>query len=1281
MSRLSLRIARFSTVIFALAGCLVVMAPHAQRASALVATNGDCSVTYNDGSGGDANSGVVVTDIGTDCVVQFTRAGGTRTTWTKPLGVTAVRVLVVGGGGDSGLSGSAGKGAGGGGQVVEQLSYSFTSAEQSVYVLPYEGGSLSASYFDPATSGLTTVSAEPGGEGSTSDTTGGDPKTTVKGSGGGASAKSTGRLNAGGVGVGTAGLGYAGGSSSNTASAGAGGGGGGGACSAGQAGNGTVGGDGGAGCSSDITGSAQFYGGGGGGGGSTPGTGQHGGGNGSSGTTGNDGVDNTGGGAGAPTTGSKVSEGGDGVVIVRYTPSVVDVTPPTLTLAATSSTSNSTAVSFTLTGNEAINCTTLSSSSGVDFTFTNISSITSIVQTSSSVCTINAVSTAVAGTPRTSTLTRSSSFSVTDTAGNAQTAVTGSPSSINVTIADTTAPILTLAAISTSSTSTSIAFSISSNETIDCSTLTSSQFTTTNIASIDSIVQTNSTTCRVNATSTATAGGGSVSSSLSASGSFSLSDSAGNAQTTLAGGTVSVSVNVSLSDTTPPTASWSSGASNGLSSSFTLTFNETVSGLSSSDFTNSGTATGCTFSPSGSSGTSITVSVTCTGAGTLIAGLSANAVQDAAGNQGPTSASSAASTTVTCPIASSVSVRGSVRSMKSVGSASVSKVANTPGIAQVPRNTTNGGWNWVSGASGTSRTIDGVAWNFSSQRATSLPSGTRVTVKAVGDGVGIQANPQKLSDRGGANGMFSENAVVGVSGAQLVTTDDGCTYGQMCANRGQFKISFSPAATDPILHFSGLGGGGYNSSNNGKSTSWTEFQVMNPGVALTLLGQKNLRLVGSNRIELVSKNPTANCSTTTNGYGATASAGCGSVKFSGTFSEITLQADLGSVNNGNPYIGGRLEDAFIIAATVSVAQKLVVVTTTSTTTTIPATTTTTVPAATSTTVAPTTTIPETTTTTVPGSCPINNNSNSNTNNNSNSNTNNNNNSNSNTNINNSSNTNTNNSSNSGTSGGASSRGIVDAYRVDGARDLSLVTPDGPAKVNPLNGLVVPSNGFNTNSLVILDPKSKKWTSSYTDSSGKYTVVDGQVVVEPASGSSEVTMKQFTFRITDNDGSSVVSSHSVLIAALDALPEDIGPVVAQESTDSFSFKPGSQVSIAITEVFEALPGETLVPSSFGFIGPNGKSVKRLKTPQGTWVHEDGRIRFNPIRGFTGYVRTPVSIKNSKGVLRNDSISLTISSSAPTLPATGARNGVLLEYGLALMFVGVILFFRRRRDPLS
>lgn len=259
--------------------------------------------------------------------------------------------------------------------------------------------------------------------------------------------------------------------------------------------------------------------------------------------------------------------------------------------------------------------------------------------------------------------------------------------------------------------------------------------------------------------------------------------------------------------------------------------------------------------------------------------------------------------------------------------------------------TTNGGWSWVSGASGTTGVIDGTTWNFSSQRKTTLTSGTVITIKAIGTGVGINATDQLMSARGGANGMYMDNSIVSVTGAQLVTTDDGCTYGVMCSNRGQFEISFSPAATDPIIHFSGLGGGGVDSGTNGKTTAWTEFQLVNSGVTMTVLGQQNLGLVGSNRIELTTKNPTTSCSSTTNSYGATASAGCGSIKLSGTFTSITLQADLNSVNNAaNPYIGGQLEDAFIMAVTVDPAL--------ATTTVAPATTTV---APASTTVAPVTT--------------------------------------------------------------------------------------------------------------------------------------------------------------------------------------------------------------------------------------------------------------------------------------------------------------------------------------
>ncbi|MCF8544769.1 MAG: fibronectin type III domain-containing protein [Ilumatobacteraceae bacterium] len=65
---------------------------------------------------------------------------------------------------------------------------------------------------------------------------------------------------------------------------------------------------------------------------------------------------------------------------------------------------------------------------------TNISTITSITQTSSTVCTVIAVSTATTnGVGVVSTLTAAASFSMTDTAGNAQTTLAGSPQSVTVT--------------------------------------------------------------------------------------------------------------------------------------------------------------------------------------------------------------------------------------------------------------------------------------------------------------------------------------------------------------------------------------------------------------------------------------------------------------------------------------------------------------------------------------------------------------------------------------------------------------------------------------------------------------------------------------------------------------------------------------------------------------------------------------------------------------------------------------------------------------------------------
>jgi hypothetical protein len=111
---------------------------------------------------------------------------------------------------------------------------------------------------------------------------------------------------------------------------------------------------------------------------------------------------------------------------------VGDRTAPVVTLGRSTGSSGVATLTFTVTGNEPIVCSTLSSSEGVDFRFTRISRINSIVQSAEDVCTISVQSTAEPGdtNPRESSLAAASTFSVSDTAGNAQTVLSGSPQTI-----------------------------------------------------------------------------------------------------------------------------------------------------------------------------------------------------------------------------------------------------------------------------------------------------------------------------------------------------------------------------------------------------------------------------------------------------------------------------------------------------------------------------------------------------------------------------------------------------------------------------------------------------------------------------------------------------------------------------------------------------------------------------------------------------------------------------------------------------------------------------------
>jgi len=109
-------------------------------------------------------------------------------------------------------------------------------------------------------------------------------------------------------------------------------------------------------------------------------------------------------------------------------------TKPNVTLLREKGTSTSASVNYTVTGDKDIDCTTLSTTIGVDFATKYISVIKSITQTSAKICTVNAQSRAERdNTAYETVLSAASTFAISDTSGNVQTVLLGSPQTIWVT--------------------------------------------------------------------------------------------------------------------------------------------------------------------------------------------------------------------------------------------------------------------------------------------------------------------------------------------------------------------------------------------------------------------------------------------------------------------------------------------------------------------------------------------------------------------------------------------------------------------------------------------------------------------------------------------------------------------------------------------------------------------------------------------------------------------------------------------------------------------------------
>lgn len=384
-------------------------------------------------------------------------------------------------------------------------------------------------------------------------------------------------------------------------------------------------------------------------------------------------------------------------------------------------------------------------------------------------------------------------------------------------------------------------------------------------------------------------------------------------------------------DTVSPTVtSFTSSASSYASRSFdmTLVFSESISGLAGSDFTNVGTANGCTFSPNASSGTTFTVTVTCTSDGIAIPRLTAGSIADAAGNTGPATFAAGPQVTLgatptqldlttpsigtasgtaftTQPVVTMKNAQGLVvTGVSGTVTATITQVGGKGalvGTATAAINTSTGTATFsdlgITGTSGTSYVI-----TYSSGVLTSATQSVTVTVGAA---TKLEVATQPV---GGASGaVFTTQPIVKVvdSGGNTVTSGSysvavGTTSGILGGTRP--RVSVAGIATFTDLTFSGLASQTHtlNFTSSGlTSVSSSSFSVTagvptqlilvtqsvgtESGVAFSTQPVVEVRDSGGNRVPSSSVTVTASVSA-----GGTLEGGTTTVASSGTATFSTL---------------------------------------------------------------------------------------------------------------------------------------------------------------------------------------------------------------------------------------------------------------------------------------------------------------------------------------------------------------------------------------------------------
>ena len=335
---------------------------------------------------------------------------------------------------------------------------------------------------------------------------------------------------------------------------------------------------------------------------------------------------------------------------------VIDTTAPTVS-SFSSSTADGTykqgaTINIAATTNEAVqsgNTLTVTLDTGATVLLTAVSAGTTLSGTYT------------VGASQTSSDLTVSSFTigtVADTAGNAMTSTTV-PSGVNniagvkAIVVDTTAPTVSsfTSSQSTPTNAASFTYTLTFSETV--TGVVAGDFSNTGSAT-GCVYAPGADSGTTRTVTISSCSAGTVVPEFALGG---ASDAAGNTGPASA---ATASTTITIDRTAPSVSSFVSAAStptNASSVTYTLTFSEAVTGVAAGDFSNSGTAT-CTFAPGTDSGSSRTVTVTCTTGGTVIPVFALGGATDAAGNTGPASAATATTTItrdVTAPTVASFS--------------------------------------------------------------------------------------------------------------------------------------------------------------------------------------------------------------------------------------------------------------------------------------------------------------------------------------------------------------------------------------------------------------------------------------------------------------------------------------------------------------------------------------------------------------------------------------------------------------------------------------------------